>query len=107
MSVQIASDPKPRVPTADTRDGFRNAPLAERAAAADGYYAYFGTYNVDMQTSTVTHHLKESLFPGEREEDVSRHYAIDGERLTLVAQFREMGEAHQRRLIWKRLQMPR
>jgi hypothetical protein len=103
MSVQIVSDPKPNVPKADTRDGFRNAPPDERAAAADGYYAYFGTYSVDTKTSMVSHYLQESLFPGERNERVSRQYEIDGDRLILIARFREMGEEHQRRLTWVRL----
>jgi hypothetical protein len=101
MSVQIVSDPKPVVPAGDSRDSFKNAPAAEKAIAADGYYAYFGTYTVDRVASTVTHHLKESLYPGERQ-DFLRHYSIENGRLTLIAKLHEMGEEHQRRLIWQR-----
>jgi len=102
MSVQIVSDPKPVVPTGNSRDPFKNAPAAEKAVAADGYYAYFGTYSVDVTASTVTHHLKESLYPGERGEDFVRHFSIADGRLTLVANIHEMGEDHLRRLTWQR-----
>jgi hypothetical protein len=103
MSIQIVSDPKPTVPRDDTRDGFTKSPAAERAAAADGYYAYLGAFTVDTKTSSVAHHIKESLYPGERGQVVVRHYSIVDGRLTLVAKFREMGEEHQRRLTWERL----
>jgi hypothetical protein len=103
MAVQIVSDPKPMVPRGDSRDAFRNAPAAEKAAAADGYYAYFGPYTVDERASTVTHHLREALYPGERGGDVVRHYAINGDLLTLVAKVHEMGEDRERRLSWRRL----
>jgi hypothetical protein len=102
MSVQIVSDPKPAVPTGNSRDSFKNAPAAEKAIAADGYYAYFGTYTVDAAASTVTHHLKDSLYPGERGEDFLRHYSIVNGRLILVAKLHEMGEEHQRLLTWQR-----
>lgn len=103
MSVQIVSDPKPTVPKDDTREGFHGSPLAERAAAADGYYAYFGTYSVDTAASTVTHHIKESLYPGERGEEGVRHFEIVNDQLILVAKVHEMGENHQRRLTWQRV----
>jgi Lipocalin-like domain len=103
MSVQIVSDPKPTVPKDDTREGFRGSPLAERAAAADGYYAYFGTYSVDAAASTVTHHIKQSLYPGERGEESVRHFDIVNDQLILIAKAHEMGEDHQRRLTWQRV----
>jgi Lipocalin-like domain len=102
MSVQIVSDPKPAVPLGDSRDTFKNAPAAEKAIAADGYYAYFGTYSVDVTASKVTHHLKESLYPGERGVDFVRHFSIADGRLILVAKVHELGEEHQRRLVWQR-----
>jgi Lipocalin-like domain len=102
MSVQIVSDPKPAVPTGNSREAFTSASGAEKAIAADGYYAYFGTYTVDTSASTVTHHLRDSLYPGERGQDFVRHYSIEHGRLTLVAKLHEMGEEHQRRLIWQR-----
>lgn len=104
MSVQIVSDPKPTVPAADSRAAFIAAPLRERAAAADGYYAYFGRWKVDDARSTVTHFLVQSLYPGERGETGVRYFTIDDDRLTLVAKTHEMGEDRQRRLVWKHSQ---
>ena len=64
MSVQIVSDPKPTVPATGSREGFLAAPPAEKVAAIEGYYAYFGTWTVDSSGSTVTHHIEQSLYPG-------------------------------------------
>ena len=102
MSVQIVSDPKPNAPLASTREGFLAAP-AEKAIAIDGYYAYFGTWTVDAVASTVTHHIVQSLYPGERGEDGMRQFVLEGNRLTLTAKAHEMGEDHQRRLVWERV----
>jgi hypothetical protein len=103
MSVQIVSDPKPTVPVASSREGFLSSQPTEKATAADGYYAYFGTWSVDPSASTVTHHIQQSLYPGERGEDGTRHLSLEGSRLTLIAKTHEMGEDHQRQLIWERV----
>lgn len=104
MSVQIVSDPKPSVPTVSSREGFRAAPLADKAAAIDGYYAYAGTWSVDSSRSTVTNHITQSLYPAERGEDGVRQVTIEGKRLTLVARAHEMEEDHLRRLVWERIE---
>ncbi len=103
MSVQIVSDPSPRVPLASSREGFLAAPVTEKVAAVEGYYAYYGTWEADPSRGTVTHHIVQSLYPGERGEDGVRHFQLDGERLTLTAHTHEMGEEHVRRLVWERL----
>lgn len=104
MSVQIVSDPKPTVPTSGSREGFLAATPSEKVIAIDGYYAYFGTWTVDPQGSTVTHHIQQSLYPGERGEEGVRHLAINGSRLTLLTKAHEMGEDHERRLVWEHIQ---
>src|SRR5450755_77291 len=58
MSVQIVSDPQPSVPVISSREGFLAAPPAEKIAAIDGYYAYYGTWSVDTSGSSVTHHIR-------------------------------------------------
>jgi hypothetical protein len=103
MSVQIVSDPKPTVPTASSREGFLASKPAEKVSAIDGYYAYCGTWSVDESASTVTHHIQQSLGPGERNEDVVRKLSIDGNRLTLLAKTHEAGEDRLRRLVWERV----
>jgi len=107
MSVQIVSDPKPLVPKADSRELFLASTPAEKPAAADGYYAYFGTWTVDAANSTVTHHIDQSFYPGERGEAGVRRMSIHGKLLTLVAKAHEMGEDHERKLVWERVQEAR
>ena len=103
MSVQIVSDPAPNIPKANSRDAFVASSPEEKIAAAEGYYAYCGTWTLDASTSTVTHHVKQALYPGERGEDFLRHFTLDGDRLTLIAKLHEMGEDHQRKLVWQRV----
>jgi hypothetical protein len=103
MSVQIVSDPPPTHPSASSREEMLQAPSAEKSAAFDGYYAYFGTWTVDETKATVTHHIKQSLFPAERGEEGVRHFELDGDRLTLTAKTHEMGEDHKRTVVWERL----
>ena len=103
MSVQIVSDPKPVVPSSSSREAFLAAPSAEKVAAIDGYYAYFGTWSVDPSNSTVTHHIQQSLYPAERGTDGVRRFSFAGNRLTLIARTHEMGEEHERSLVWERI----
>jgi hypothetical protein len=107
MSVQIVSDPSPSVPTADSRETFFAAPANEKAAAIDGYYAYCATWTVDAAKATVTHHIKQSLYPAERGEDGVRHFILQGDHLTLSAKTHEMGEDHERKLVWERIREDR
>ncbi len=103
MSVQIISDPKPTVPTASSREEFLKAAPAEKASAADGYYGYYGTWTVDPSGSTVTHHIQQSLYPAERGEEGVRRLTLEGNHLILYAKAHEMGEDHQRKLVWERI----
>jgi hypothetical protein len=103
MSVQMVSDPQPTVPATDSRQAFLAAPASEKVTAIDSYYAYYGTWNVDPSGGSVTHHIRQSLYPGERGEEVVRRLSIQGNRLTLLAKAHEMGEDHERRFLWERL----
>ena len=104
MSVQIVSDPKPEIPNSDSRAAILATTPEQKARAIEGYYAYCGTWTVDPSGPTVTHHLRQSLYPGERGENFVRQLTFEGERLALVAKVHEMGEDHQRRLTWERVQ---
>lgn len=104
MSVQIVSDPKPALPAADSREEFIAAPAGEKAKAADGYYGYYGTWTVDEEKSTVTHHIEQSFYPGEHGENGVRHLTLQEDRLILTAKTHEMGEEHERKLVWQRMQ---
>ena len=61
----------PTVPKDSSWEAFLAASTGEKVAAVEGYYAYFGTWTLDPSNSTVTHHIKQSLRPGERGEEAS------------------------------------
>lgn len=100
MSVQLMRDPRPRF----TVPGYRNAPMPEKAAALDGYYAYFGTYEVNVEAGTITHNVVGSLRPHEVGQKLTRQVTLERGRLTLTTPlFDQEGEKRFNRLIWERL----
>jgi len=55
----------------------------EAKAALIGYTAYFGTYTVDAQAGTVTHHRKGNINPGASIEVVRRYEFVGENRVIL------------------------
>ena len=68
----------------------------EAKAALANHIAYFGTYSVDEQARTVTHHRQGSVQPGDKG-DVVRGYEFTGDRLIL----RPVGTTQE--VIWERI----
>jgi hypothetical protein len=89
MSVQVAPDIERR------RAGSEPTPEEAKAALA-GYIAYFGTYSIDEQACTVTHHRLASVQPGDVA-DLVRGYEFKGDRLIL----RPLGTTHE--VVWERI----
>jgi hypothetical protein len=57
----------------------------EAKDAVTGYLAYFGTYTVDENAHTITHHRKGALNPAQVGQDAVRHYEFEpGDRLVLI-----------------------
>ncbi|MET0983949.1 MAG: lipocalin-like domain-containing protein [Steroidobacteraceae bacterium] len=54
MAIQIMKVPHPKVASGDEE----HVTAAEKAALFDAYTAYFGTYEVDVERGTVTHHVE-------------------------------------------------
>jgi len=88
---QIAYDDKRNVSTQvanihrhpfAAKDRLKGTP-AEIKMALEGYTAYFGTYEFDMSTKTVIHHVKCSLFPNWIGTDQVRYFEFAGNRMTL------------------------
>lgn len=100
MSVQIVSDPAPTKPVASSREVM----LRRESSRIRRILRVFRNVGGDVAKGTVTHHIQQSLFPAERGEEGVRHFEIDGDRLTLTAKTHEMGEEHQRKLVWERVQ---
>jgi hypothetical protein len=69
-----------------------------------GYDAYFGTYTINEQAGTVTHHLEAALWPGDIGKDIVRHFTISGDHLTITfdTTTRE-GVKVTRILMWERM----
>ena len=67
-------------------DGHNLLPSAsanEIRDAYSGYYAYFGTWDIDERAHTVTHHVRASLRSAEVDSDYVRPYELSGEQLLL------------------------
>ena len=107
MSVQIMRDPHPVVAasmwTSDGRELEASASANEIRDAYGGYYAYFGTWEVDERARTVTHHLRGSMRPVEVGADYVRPYDLSGDQLVLrSAVSPASGERQIRVITWRR-----
>jgi hypothetical protein len=80
MSVQMMRDPRPTFASGD----FAKATPEEIKNAYQGYYAYFGTYEVNEKEGFVIHHIKGSMLPIEVGIDYKRTFKISGDRITLT-----------------------
>ena len=74
-----------------------NATTDEIREAVDGFASYFGTFDVDESTKTVTHHVQGCLVPTWVGTDLKRTYLFTANRLTLTATTTSVRE-----LIWER-----
>jgi len=100
MAAQLMRLDRPEFASGDMRGGTPD----EFKAAADGYVAYFGTYEVDDQKGTVIHHVDASLFPNWIGQDQVRYFEFSTDRLTLkTLPFLSGGGEITGVLVWKRL----
>lgn len=77
--------------------------LAELAAAAEGYLAYAGTYEVDETARTVTHYVDLSLIPNWVSRPQRRAVDLQADSLILTAEAsRLQDETATPRLTWRR-----
>lgn len=79
MSVQLMQTARPAFAKADRLGGT----LEETKSAFQGYQAYYGTFTIDENQRTVTHHLHGSLLPNWVGVDQVRYFDLEGDRLTL------------------------
>jgi hypothetical protein len=108
MAVQFMRDPRATF-TAGRVWGRDNQKLLPTASAAEirdayaGYYAYFGSYDVDERARAVTHHITSSLRSHEVGTDNVRPFELTGNRLvfrfTVTA---DDGETRARIIVWRR-----
>jgi Lipocalin-like domain len=85
MAVQIMRDPHPAAAgpmwSSDGRDLLPGAAATDIREAYRGYYAYFGTWEVDERAHRVTHHIRGSLRSVEVGANYVRPYEFSGEQL--------------------------
>jgi hypothetical protein len=108
MSVQIVGQPRPAMQAEASRPSRpETAEDARRKAAVlDTYYAYFGTWDYDEATSTVTHHVKSSLIPAESGMSYSQSVALEGENLIFTSRREVAGVAMVQKKVWRRITGP-
>jgi len=100
MAVQLMRQDRPRFASGDMRGGTPE----EAKIAADGYVAYFGTYEVDDRKGTVVHHVEASLFPNWMGQDQVRFFEFSSDLLTLkTLPILSGGQEITGVLVWKRL----
>jgi hypothetical protein len=105
MSVQIVTANRPAIARPATRTSRVVTPDDAKLAAVafDTYYAYFGTWDYNADTSVITHHLNSSLLPYETGLEYRREVTFDGVHLKLIARSQETGEERHRTLVWMRV----
>jgi len=99
MAVQLRRDPPARFASTVADE----ATPEERRAAYDGYYAYYGRYELSAAGDSVVHHVEGSLRPGEVGIVYRRAVIISGDRLVIHLRPTEAdGLVHHRVLTWRR-----
>jgi hypothetical protein len=84
FSVQIEGAGRPTVQVPSVRPAPDQSQTTARlkTAVLDSYYAYYGTWSFDQATSTIAHHAKGALYPGEDEATYTQHVEIVGRRMS-------------------------
>jgi hypothetical protein len=99
MAVQIM---RPGIAPFAVYDRWMGTPEEVRAAF-HGYLAYYGSYTVNIEEKTVSHHMSGSVFPNYIGDTSVRSFEFSGERLTLSTPPMPFGGAEgTARLIWVR-----
>ena len=108
MSVHIAAPHRPGWPIPESRasSGAEAGQARAKAAAFDTYYAYFGTWEYDEATSTVTHHVQSSLIPGESGHNYAQTVTLDGGHLIFTTRREVAGGAAVQKKVWQRITGP-
>jgi Lipocalin-like domain len=105
VSVQIVASTRPKLDAPASRrkgaKGTGNSRL--KAQLIDTYYAYFGTWEYDPQTSVVTHQVKSALYPGEEGARYAQQVKLEGTRMIFTREVTSgVGRTVQKK-IWERV----
>jgi hypothetical protein len=99
MSVHIMRPGRPMFATGDRWQGTAE----ELKAAFDGYFAYYGRYEVDPREGVVVHHVEGSLLPNWVGTQQRRLYSLSGTQLTLTTPTSRVGDQEAKTvLLWQK-----
>ena len=101
MAVQFMRDPRPAPGLGEVA---RAAP-EELRAIVDGYYAYFGRYELNPRGDTVSHYVEASLRPDEVGIVYRRAVHLEGDVLQISLEFTSSADSlqHRRFLTFRRV----
>jgi len=103
MSVQIAGENRPRMPTPEARAPGKSRTAERETALFDSYYAYVGTWTYDAVRGTVEHTITSSLYPDEQGVRYSQEVRIRGSQMIFTTRSHgAQGETRQVK-IWERV----
>jgi quercetin dioxygenase-like cupin family protein len=113
MSVQFMRDPRPVTAAPSEADAARLAgaqpfaglPANQLRDLLDGYYAYFGRYQLNPAGDSIAHYVETSLRPAEVGVTYRRKVRLDGDRLYISLHATEDGVPRHRVLTWRRAQV--
>jgi hypothetical protein len=98
MSAQLMRPDRPKFQSASPAKWSAE----EKAAAFDGFIAYYGTFSVSETERVVIHHVEASLYPHWVGTDLRRFYEFSGNQLILRAVNGSGGQGTESRLVWER-----
>src|SRR5262245_19685894 len=87
MAAQLLPLDRPKFASGNRLQGTQE----EIKAAFDGYFAYFGPYEVNEAEGVVILHVRGSIFPNDVGMDNIRYYEFSGDRLTLSPPYKDDG----------------
>lgn len=98
MSAQLMSRDRPAFDEADPLGGTSE----QTVAAARGYLAYAGPFELDEASGTFYHHVSVSLLPNWIGQPQIRHGHVGDGTLTLAADIDHAGQSARATLVWRR-----
>jgi hypothetical protein len=101
MSAQLMNPDRPNpasLSDPQKRSAYQTASAEDLRSILNGFIAYYGTYDIDAATRTVTHHVQSCLYPSWVGTDLQREYEFSGDRLTLTVRYADRSGV----LVWQR-----
>jgi len=99
MSVHLLKPDLPKCATLDRR----KCPDRVAREVFDNYFGYWGHYQVDVSTSTVTHHIEGASVPDWANTSQERHFKLERNLLTLTTPTMQVaGVDTVQILVWER-----